>query len=133
MQWLARLHDKSAALEKILAAATADHAKGNAGDAAQDGRPPAIEDENAGPTSHQDAGQSSSLAGRLSSLEQRIMNIIQAAGHRLTMQEIVEELDKNEGSVSVGTVKNYLASFTRRGILTNRQDTSPRGYGLAEW
>jgi hypothetical protein len=99
----------------------------------KDPKTSAIEGKPAGPTSQQAAGQSSSLAGRFSPLEQRIMNVIQAAGHRMTTQEIVHELDRNEGSVSVGTVKNYLAGFTRRGILTNLQDTLPPGYGLADW
>ena len=50
VKWLARLHDKSDALEKVLAAVTDDRAKGNAGEAEHDIKPPAIETGAAGST-----------------------------------------------------------------------------------
>jgi hypothetical protein len=75
----------------------------------------------------------SGATGRLTGREQEIVNIIQKAGHRLTGKQVLGELDREKGSASPGTTKNYLAALVRREKLTNRQDVEPRGYGLPEW
>ncbi len=69
----------------------------------------------------------------LSEAEKRIIEVIQTAGHRLKTNEIVCELEKQHGAASEGTTKMSLAGLVRLGLLTNRQDVFPKGYGLPEW
>jgi Penicillinase repressor len=72
-------------------------------------------------------------AGRLSESEQRIMTTIEAIGHRVTTEELLEHLEKHHGATSTGTTKQTLAGLVRRGLLNNRQDVRPKGYGLSLW
>jgi hypothetical protein len=69
----------------------------------------------------------------LSEAERKILKVIQSAGHRVTTDEIVGEIERQFGAASLGTTKQCLASLRRRTLLTNRQDESPKGYGLPEW
>lgn len=70
---------------------------------------------------------------RLSASEQRIVDTIRSAGHRLTTTEIISALERDFGPTSEGTTKQSLAVLVRRELLTNRQDTTPKGYGLPDW
>jgi hypothetical protein len=70
---------------------------------------------------------------RLTEAESNIIAVVRDAGHRLVTDEIVAELEHRCGAASLGTTKQYLAGLTRRGLLTNRQDVDPKGYGLPEW
>jgi len=70
---------------------------------------------------------------RLSGAEENIIDVIRAAGHRITGKEVLAELRKRHGAASEGTTKVTLASLVRRVLLTNRQDVIPKGYGLPEW
>jgi len=65
--------------------------------------------------------------------ERRIITVIHGAGHRLTTDAIMQKLETCYGPTSLGTTKMYLASLVRRQRLTNRQDVTPKGYGLPEW
>ncbi len=87
----------------------------------------------AGAPSKERASTSSAALGDLSEAERRIIEVIRHAGHRMTTDEIVSELERQHGAASLGTTKNALAGLRRRKILTNRQDVKPKGYGLAEW
>lgn len=65
--------------------------------------------------------------------QKAILALVRKAGHRLTTDEIVAGLEKAHGAASVGTTKNSLATLVRFGVLNNRQDVLPKGYGLPEW
>ena len=66
----------------------------------------------------------------LSEAESRIIEVIRDAGHRLTTDQVLRELENRHGAASIGTTKVNLATLVRRRLLTNRQDVSPKGYGL---
>ncbi|HXK37268.1 MAG TPA: BlaI/MecI/CopY family transcriptional regulator, partial [Candidatus Paceibacterota bacterium] len=68
-----------------------------------------------------------------SNAEQNIMDVIRTAGRRLVTKEILAALREAHGAASEGTTKTNLASLVRRNLLTNRQDVTPKGYGLPEW
>lgn len=70
---------------------------------------------------------------RLSESEQRIVDVIQQAGRRLTTSEIMGQLERQYGPTSEGTTKISLSHLVRFGFLTNRQDVEPKGYGMPEW
>jgi hypothetical protein len=70
---------------------------------------------------------------RLSESEQRIIDVIQQAGRRLTTSKILGELERRHGPASEGTTKATLSYLVRFGFLTNRQDVEPRGYGMPDW
>jgi len=71
--------------------------------------------------------------GRLTPAERDIIEVIREAGHRLTTKEVLAALEAKRGAASEGTTKQYLASLVRSGLLTNRQDLEPKGYGLPGW
>ena len=70
---------------------------------------------------------------RLTPTEKNIMALIREIGHRMTTGEIVSAMEERRGPTSEGMTKQRLADLVRRGLLTNRSDTTPRGYGLPEW
>lgn len=70
---------------------------------------------------------------QLSPKEQEILDLIGSVGERMTTGVILRELEARRGPTSEGTTKMALSHLRRMGFLTNRQDVSPKGYGLAEW
>ena len=75
----------------------------------------------------------SSKERELSPGKQAIIDVIRAAGQRLTTDGVVDALAKAHGVASEGTTKVYLSELVSRRLLTNRQDVTPKGYGLPEW
>ena len=65
----------------------------------------------------------------LNESERKIVETLRETGHRLTTEPL---LGKALGGVT-SQGKQYLASLVRRGIIDNRQDCAPGGYGLPEW
>jgi hypothetical protein len=70
---------------------------------------------------------------KLSPREQAIVSVIQKVGRRLTTNQLISELAKTCGLVSLGSTKTSLAYLTRAKVLTNRRDTDPPGYGMPDW
>jgi len=70
---------------------------------------------------------------KLSPSERGVIELIRLAGRRMTTKEILAALEKKDGAASEGTTKTTLAGLVRRGLLTNRQDVTPRGYDLPGW
>jgi hypothetical protein len=62
-----------------------------------------------------------------------ILAAVEAAGHRLTTAEILKALDQAQHVWGESTVKNNLAELVDEGLLNNRQDVRPKGYGLPAW
>lgn len=69
----------------------------------------------------------------LTEAERRITDVLTACGRRLTTVELLAELEKKHGATSEGTTKQTLAIMVRNGLLTNRRNPRPRGYGLFDW
>lgn len=69
----------------------------------------------------------------LSPAERTIIDVISAAGSRMTTREVLDAIEVRNGVASEGTTKTVLSGLVRRKILTNRQDVKPKGYGLSEW
>jgi hypothetical protein len=79
------------------------------------------------------SGQPDTQPERLSESELRIVKVLHNNGARMTSSQIIAVLDRdNGGCTSEGTTKVTLASLGRRGILDNRQDVKPNGYGLTD-
>ena len=70
---------------------------------------------------------------RLNDAERDILSVIQEAKQRLTTPKVLAALEAKNGAVAESTTKSTLATLVRRGLLTNRSDTTPKGYGLPEW
>ncbi|MCE5302410.1 MAG: BlaI/MecI/CopY family transcriptional regulator [Planctomycetaceae bacterium] len=70
---------------------------------------------------------------KLSDAEQIILDVLRNEGKRMTTNVILSAIEKKLGAASEGTTKTCLATLVRRGLLTNRQDVIPKGYGLPEW
>lgn len=70
---------------------------------------------------------------RLSKCQSEIVAVIREAGRRLTTDEVLAYLTRIRPNPSTGVTKQYLADLVRFGILSNRKDVTPRGYGLREW
>lgn len=87
------------------------------------------------PMSKPDAasGDEGSRRPKLSEAEQRIIGVVRNEGMRMTTKAILAAIERQQGAVSEGTTKVCLATLVRRGLLTNRQDVIPKGYGLPEW
>lgn len=73
------------------------------------------------------------VAPNLSEAEERIIGVIRSAGQRLVTKQVMAELRQVYGAASEGTTKVTLAGLVRRGLLSNRRDVRPNGYGLPEW
>lgn len=65
--------------------------------------------------------------------QQEILELLRSTGKRMTTDMILQKLEASRGPTSVGTTKDALSQLRRMGFLTNRQDVTPKGYGLAEW
>jgi hypothetical protein len=77
--------------------------------------------------------RSEPVTRQLSPGRQRIVDVIQETGHRMTTEQILAAIREIDKVASSGTTKQYLAELVDRGILDNRQDVQPNGYGLQEW
>jgi len=62
-----------------------------------------------------------------------VLFTIMTAGHRMTRQAIVEAMEDAGRSRAESAVGEALQQLTELGILTNRQNTSPKGYGLPSY
>lgn len=65
--------------------------------------------------------------------EEAIVGLIVSVGHRLTTTQILSEFNRRGIIKAESTIKGKLAQLTKREVLVNRSDTSPKGYGLPEW
>lgn len=80
-----------------------------------------------------EAAATKATSARLSPGQQNIVDAIREAGRRLSQDQVLAALEAKHGAASIGTTKNYLAALVKFGVLTNRRDVHPPGYGLAEW
>jgi hypothetical protein len=79
-------------------------------------------------------GGNAGIKYRQSRSEQEIVKLIREVGIRLTTTQLLSELNKrNNHEASEGTTKNALSALTRAGVLNNRSDVRPRGYGFPDW
>lgn len=69
----------------------------------------------------------------LNDAEREIIGVIRDAKRRMTTKEVLAKLEAKNGAVAQSTTKSTLATLVRRNLLTNRQDKTPKGYGLHEW
>jgi repressor of nif and glnA expression len=65
--------------------------------------------------------------------EEEIVSLVISVGRRLTTTQILDEFNKRGVVKAESTIKGKLAQLTKRKVLVNRSDTSPKGYGLPEW
>lgn len=65
--------------------------------------------------------------------ESDIVSLIVETNKRMTTNEILSAFEQRGVIKGESTIKGKLAQLTRRRILVNRSDTSPKGYGLPEW
>lgn len=61
------------------------------------------------------------------------LEIVRQAGKRLTAVQIKKGLNDAGKIHGECTIRTALASLHREGLLDNRRDTKPRGYGLPTW
>jgi hypothetical protein len=61
-----------------------------------------------------------------------ILYVLGEAGHRMTTPEILSALDTSELIHGETTVKLALAKMVKDGVLDNRPDANPRGYGICQ-
>jgi len=61
-----------------------------------------------------------------------VLAIIRDVGHRLTTNEIFNELAQREKLHGDSTVRTTLARLVREDVLNNKSESRPRGYGLPE-
>ena len=73
------------------------------------------------------------IAPQLDADEQDIVGLIVEARHRMTTTQILDEFARGNVPKGDSTIKGKLAQLTKRGVLVNRSDTNPKGYGLPEW
>ncbi len=69
----------------------------------------------------------------LSEGETEIISFFQEVGHRMTKTKFFQEAALRGKIFAEGTVSPKLVELKKRGILNNKQDVSPKGYGLTEW
>lgn len=81
------------------------------------------------PDSPESLGRSQPVEQDLNPTEQAIVDALRECGGRLTTGPL---LTKALGVVN-SNGKATLASLVKRGIIDNRKDARPRGYGLPEW
>jgi hypothetical protein len=62
-----------------------------------------------------------------------ILATLAEAGRRLTTTKLLTAMHAAGRTWGDSTVRVALAAMVRKGIITNRIDTEPRGYGLPEW
>jgi len=62
-----------------------------------------------------------------------ILETLRAAGHRLTGMQLTSEMSRRGFSYSDNTVRATAGTMVDLGLLTNCQQSNPRGYGLPEW
>lgn len=77
--------------------------------------------------------QSETADARLSPNQQRIVQVITAAGVRLTTAKVLECLDRDHPGASNGMTKQSLATLVKLKVLDKDPDAEPRGYGLPSW
>lgn len=65
--------------------------------------------------------------------EQEIVDILSSTGKRLTCSEILKKISERGKDLDAGALKPPLSRLVKAGILTNRSDKKPRGYGLPTW
>lgn len=89
------------------------------------------EDKRLGPQSETKSdGHDTVKLNRLPVTYRNIYKLLEAAGRRLTTNEIQTEYQKLYGPAGESTIKNALAVMVRDKILDNRSDEDPRGYGI---
>lgn len=82
---------------------------------------------------HHTIASNISTALALDEDEKEIIALLNAAGRRLTTQQILDEFKRLGRIKSVGTTKLKLSALRDKGTINNRTDVRPRGYGLPTW
>jgi hypothetical protein len=62
-----------------------------------------------------------------------ILSTLAQVGHRMTRQALLGALESVGKRWADGTTGAALAQLVEIGLLNNRQDQDPKGYGLASW
>jgi len=62
-----------------------------------------------------------------------ILAALTGVGHRMTRQAMLSALESRGKRWADGSVGAALAQLVEVGLLNNRQDIDPKGYGLAPW
>ncbi len=70
---------------------------------------------------------------RESFYERKIVEALREAGHRLTLAPLMAKLAERGYRPHPQTVKRYIKRLVLRGIIDNRHDFQPAGYGLSCW
>lgn len=60
----------------------------------------------------------------------RILTVLEDAGRRLILAEIMDEFQSRRYEDSERTVQRHLAELIKDGLIDNDQDADPSGYGL---
>lgn len=62
-----------------------------------------------------------------------ILATVVQVGHRMTRQAICEAMEEHGRRRAESVVGECLSLLVKLGVLDNRQDVAPKGYGLREW
>jgi len=65
--------------------------------------------------------------------DRAIVETLQEINHRVTFKPLVLALSERGRRPHPQTIKRYLKHLIALGIIDNRQDVEPRGYGLVQW
>lgn len=65
--------------------------------------------------------------------QKAVMSTLREVGERMTTTRLLEAMGRAGHDFADSTVKNALSILVTTRRIDNRQDTSPRGYGLPEW
>ena len=61
------------------------------------------------------------------------LSVLRRTQKRHTVTAMLDALSRAGSDHADGVVRHTLAYYTRTGVLANRQDVRPKGYGLPEW
>lgn len=62
-----------------------------------------------------------------------VLATIVQVGHRMTRQSLCEAMEEHGRKRAESVIGEVLTTLTRLGVVDNRQDVSPKGYGLPQW
>jgi hypothetical protein len=69
----------------------------------------------------------------LGEAERDVVFVLSEVGHRLTGEEMADELERRNLIYSRKGMFEVMARMVKTGVLDNRKDVRPRGYGLVAW
>lgn len=70
---------------------------------------------------------------KLSFYDKQIVAAIARLDHRVTFKPLVKEMSEHGLKPHPQTIKRYLKHLQEVGIIDNRHDIEPAGYGLSAW